>query len=630
MSIFAKSIPPAPPSDIVAWAVENLKVDGHSFDPERAPQIVEPIRSMFDLRTSIATLVKPVQAGGSTAGEIVAAAWCRFNHRLIQFNWQDDLKAKDRWKDRILPVLMSTPGLKWGGNRFVGKGADTKICEATFANCTIRAQGVIAKGALDSDTVSYQINEEIHLWAEGLLDKARRRQTRIYGAKAFDISNAGDEEGQLDLAWREGTMERWYTFCPGCKQYHRMHFDWDENNPQLGGLRFDTSAGRTKSGPYNFSALIPTIRYQMPCGFVIRDHPSERRLPGKYISENANGMPGKRSFNYDAVCCHEIKWPELVGEWLKAVRARKNGDPEPLRKFIIERRCVFYGENSIPFNGQIVINKGMVKSRNGISEKERAARFWSFDRQKGYKGKGETPHFWLVIRDFANNADSLLVWEGLCQTENDVLSVLNDHGCVFMQGCGDCTWDRDNMLSFAYHSGFNGLTASAQAQFFTVKDELGKPVKRIWSEPEPLHRLLNTNPKFNYRNVYNELKKIGEHLPDPREPRHWSYHKVGVLKLLFFLRSHVQVAGQNGIKWDVPGDASDDYKKHMGAWEVVVEPQGKTKQIVEQYRQLYKNDHMLQCEGYIAMMAAMSGILGRRLGMLGIQDTLLGVNSEGK
>jgi hypothetical protein len=618
-NIFANSIPSPAPSDMLKWAEECIRVDGHQFDASRTPQIIEPIRAMFDHQTRTGTLIKPVQSGGSTAGEIVMAGWCRFKHGLIQFNWQDDLKAKDRWKDRLMGVLQTTPGLKWGVGRW-----DTTICEARFANAVLRVQGVISLGSLDSETVPLQLNEEVHLWEPGKLDKARRRQTRVWNGKAFDISNASDEGDQLCAAYEEGTMESWFTYCPGCKQYHKMQFRFDPKEPQLGGLKFDTNAGRVNNGPYNITRVVPTIHYVMPCGFTIRDSIKERRLPGKYIVGNEGAVKYKRSWNFDAVCCHEIKWPELVTEWLKAIRAKKGGDIEPLRKFVQERECRFWGEKSMPFSGQVIINRALAKNREGLG-KDKAARFWAFDRQKGYKAKGETPHFWLVIRDVAVNADSQLVWEGLCQTEADVLGVLREHDCVLMQGAGDCTWDTENMRSFAYHSGFNALMATAQTQYFSVKDDAGKMVKRIWSETQPLHKLLNTRPKYDYVKFWNEQKKEMEYNPDSREPRYWSYHKIGILKLLFFLRSHyAKVGSQVGIRWEVPGDVSDDYKRHMGSWDVVVEPQGKSKQVVEQFRQLYQSDHMLQCEGYIAMLIAMSGILGRRLEMLGVQDTLLG------
>src|SRR6478609_946566 len=106
--IFTHSIPAARPDDIIAWADSSgLKVDGHSFDSTRTPQLIEPMRAMADADTRIGTLIKPVQIGGSTAGEVVAAYWAAWFHGLIQYNWQDDQKAKDRWLDRIKKTLES-------------------------------------------------------------------------------------------------------------------------------------------------------------------------------------------------------------------------------------------------------------------------------------------------------------------------------------------------------------------------------------------------------------------------------------------------------------------------------------------------------------------------------------------
>ena len=620
--IFQDSVPSAPPADIIAWLdAAEIKTDGHTFNSERTPQLLEPIRSMFDFDTRMGTLVKPVQTGGSTAGEVVLCGWLKFRHGKIQYNWQDDGKAEERWPDRIMPCIESVRGLRWGAGRF-----DKGICKSRFANCTLLVQGVEARGSLDSETIPLQINEEVHLWGPGKLRKARRRQTLVWNGKALDISNAGDEEDQLELSYEEGTMESWHTWCPGCKGYHKMQFRWDDKNPQLGGLRFDTSLGRTNER-YNLFRVIESRYYQMPCGFIIHDHPTERRLPGKYVIGNPGAMEGHKSWTYEGVSFHEVKWEELISEYLEAIRARKSGDEEPLRKFVQERECRFWGEKSRPWSGQIIVNKALVKDRAGLAN--RVARFFAWDRQKGYKHKGETPHFWLVIRDVDALANSLLVYEGMLQTEEDVKAVLNSHGCIPIQGAGDCTWDRESMLAFCYHSGFNALTASAQTQYFSVKGDDDKVVKRIWSSVETVHKLLNTRPAHNYRQVWNEKKKVMEYLPDPREPRHWSYHNIGMIRLLWFLRSHYgRVENKNdGIIWEVPSDVSDDYKKHLSSWEVSVEQKGPEERWVEQFKQLSKNDHLLKCEGYISMLIAMSGILGNRLAMLGVQDTTLGANS---
>src|SRR5512146_1637574 len=132
MNILRSSVPDAPPADIIEYARANLKVDGHSFDPDRTPQLVEPLRAMLLPETRIGTYVKPVQGGGgSTAGEILCAFWAAFCHGLIQFNWPDIKAAEKRWKERILACLKSCRDLKRTGARF-----EETLCEAHYPNST--------------------------------------------------------------------------------------------------------------------------------------------------------------------------------------------------------------------------------------------------------------------------------------------------------------------------------------------------------------------------------------------------------------------------------------------------------------------------------------------------------------
>src|SRR5262249_44756362 len=149
----------------------------------------------------------------------------------------------------------------------------------------------------------------------------------------------------------------------------------------------------------------------------------------------------------------------------------------------------------------------------------------------GYVHKGEMTHYWLVIRDVIANADSQLVYEGIVQTDGDLIARLDQFKCERTAGGVDATWDRNNVLQFCYRNGCHALTVSAQKEFFFHRKER---VSRIWSEPDPLHQLLGQQPRFNYKTTVNAEKKI-EYVPDIREPRHWSIHNLGAMKLLFFL-----------------------------------------------------------------------------------------------
>lgn len=611
--IFQESIAESAPLDIIAWANSSgIKVDGHSFDSTRTPQLVEPIRAMADDDTRIGTLIKPVQVGGSTAGEIVCAFWAAFSNGLIQYNWQDDLKAKDRWADRILPVLESCRDIKRTGARF-----EEMICEARYINTTVRVQGVFNESSLDSDTVPLQINEEVHLWKPGFLGKARRRQTQVWNAKAFDISNASNKDDQLHSSYEDGTMEEWEVLCPSCGQHHEMRFRFNPTKPELGGLRWDSSDCKMENGRFNYNKLERTIRYQFPCGHEIRDIASERRrLKGRYSKpKNEGAHTSHRSWNFEAVSCDAIRWLSLIQEWHSAIRAQKNGDSEPVRRFVTERECKFYSDDSRPFQGQIVLNSARKKDRDGLPG--RVARLWAADKQRGYKALGQLTHYWLVIRDVMESCDSQLVYEGLVQTESDLIAILDDHKCQRRAGVVDASWDTKNVLEFCYRNGLNAVQGSNQNNWFSHPDK----VKRFFSVMKPIHADLNVPPKHNY------VATSAGWQPHIDEPQVWFYNKAGLLSNLFFLRHHkANVLNVNSdateseyITHDVPSDVSDDYKIQNDSWELVAATKGRSKEQIEEWRQTRKDDHMLMCEGYIAMMMDIGGFVGERLQSLGIE-----------
>jgi hypothetical protein len=601
------TIPSAEPADIIAWAEANVKVDGHSFDSTRTPQLIEPIRAMADVETRIGTLVKPVQSGGSTAGEIVLAFWSRYRNGKIQFNWQDDGKARERWKDRILPMLEKLDGLRWAG------GFDKTVCEARFLNATLIVQGVIASGALDSETIPLQINEEIHLWDAGNLDKARSRQTLVWNSKALDISNAGVIGDQLHAAYEEGTSEVWEVLCPGCRGHHEMRFRWDDKRPDLGGLRFDSNAGRVAGGKYSLNRVVPTIRYQMPCGYIVHDTPTERRaLVGRYRRTNDGALEEKRSWTYEGVSVAEIKWPDLVSEWLKAHKALKNGDGEPLKNFVQRRECRFYGEETIPFTGALVVNNSLTKNRDGLEK--RAARLWAADKQRGYKHKAELSHYWLVVRDVLPNCDSQLVFEGKIDNDAELIAVLDDLKCLRYAGGIDASWDTKHVLEFCYRNGLNAFMGNQSRQgWFLHADK----VKRFYSEGKTIHGELNMPPRFDY------TANGAGYGPSVSEPMAINYNVAGLLANLFFVRDNQKAATANGvndfIRWDVPSDVTEDYIGQLESWERTAVRQLRTNDEVEGFRKVRQADHMLMCEGYIAMMMDIGGFIAERMTQLGIE-----------
>lgn len=598
----ARAIPGKPPP-IIEWAEKNVKLPGSPrsdrFDVSVTPWLREPLEMLFNGLTRIVDLIKPVQSGGSVAGEVALLYIMRFLAGICFYNWPDDKKAAGRWTSRfedIIQACAEVQALVDALPRF-----DAVDSQIDFGRLLFRMQGVFQSGNLDSDTVRFQVNEELHQWEPGHLAKSENRTTAVWNYLIFNVSNAGKVGDQLHQSFEAGTMQYWEVKCPGCSNphheansvFHQMRAQWDDVKPHLGGLRYDSEGCRLSNGGFNYNKLEPTIRYQMPCGFIVRDSEVERRalsLGGRYCAPTNDGAHlSHRSYTYEAVSVDYISWLKLIQDKHKALFARRHGDPEPWIKYKTERECKFYDPNDAPIVGKIVLNTAQNKNRDGL--KDRVLRLFALDRQQGESAKNEFPHWWLLIRDIASNGDSLLVYEGKVETDEQVIAILDDHKCNRWHGVADSGDDTMHVYLFCLKYGINAIKGGTE-QFYT--HEAGP--RRIFSLEKPLHGMINRDPLFPYAESDEGL------IPDQREPLFWLYSKVGIRECLHWLRA--------STKHEVPGDASEDYRSHNEAEERVTRQHPRTGETIHEYHQLKSRNDLYVCECYVAMQMLMAGNIG--------------------
>ena len=72
-SQFLEAIPPEPEPSVVEWARRNVRLIGsarsEAYDPDVTPWTKAVIEAADDGLSRVITFVKPVQSGGSAAGE---------------------------------------------------------------------------------------------------------------------------------------------------------------------------------------------------------------------------------------------------------------------------------------------------------------------------------------------------------------------------------------------------------------------------------------------------------------------------------------------------------------------------------------------------------------------------------
>ena len=546
------------------------------FSPDITRWTNQPLDCLNNGITRTMTLVKPVQAGGSVVGEV---AMCYFLSNGtggdMQFNWEDDTKAGERYSKRLEKILRACPKVmeRWPSDRHkASRGL------VIFPHMNLTVQGVFTESNLDSDSIRFQINEEIHNWGPGKLALAYTRLTAFWNSLAINISNASNMGDQLHEALKKGTHRLWEVQCPGCKSWHAMHAKWGKDKP--GGLRYDAEGSRRPDGSYDYTKIVSTVHYEFGCcGYQQPDSLSDRRrlsIGARYSEPtNPGSDPRNESFTFEAVSVDYIQWIDLIMEKHEALKAMKYGDLEPWIKYLKRRECRFFDPEDLPFSGSVRLSPSLKKDRQGLMGHDNfAIRFFSLDRQLGEKHKGELPHWWLVIRDTLKNGDSLLVFEGKVETDGNVIDILDRHQCKRRHGVADSGADTEHVYAFCLRYGINAIKGGKSPWY----SHEGK-VRRIFEPERPLHSMRGMPP-------------TQENICD--EPQFWHYSKIGIANRLEWLRCSPIV------KWDVPADVSEDYKSHMGA------------QVIRdgQWVELKKRFDLLVCERYIAMQMEMAGLIG--------------------
>ncbi len=316
------------------------------------------------------------------------------------------------------------------------------------------------------------------------------------------------------------------------------------------------------------------------------------------------------------------------------MRALKSGDGEPMKKFVQERECKFYSPQSVPYSGETIYNVSLKKNRNGMGDKKlfRAAKF---DWQKGYKHLGQLEHYWGVIVDVDIDANSQLVWEGMVESDSELLSEIDVHEVPHCNVWIDCTGThKKSILQLCYQNGLNALDLGMSRKTNFRHDD---NVLRFYSVGKPIHRELNTPPVFEP--VAKRDKKTGERkeIPNPEEPVVVSLNKAGLLANYFFIRNMkaaVLAANPKATKADyisleIPNDVSEDFKEQLESWQVVPGHRGSAKDdSVDGFKPRSNNDHLLMCMAYHCFELEWKlhpyyelTLLGARLAALGIPQS---------
>jgi phage terminase large subunit GpA-like protein len=604
---FENAIPRPPEMDIAKWAEANFFPNPGVSDRWKLSVSPwnKPLFDWFHTAKRI-TNCKPVQSGGSTVGEILIC-WLIANAVSgdIQYNWETNEKANDRWDKRLRPILEKCPPVARLFPMQRGKIDNTKMKRGliNFPHLNFTMQGVHESKNVDSDTIRYSICEEVHGWVEGRLEKAVHRMTAVYRGKMIEISNASDAGQQFDIAWRSGSQQFAEWRCPACGHWQIPHFLWRKGTK--GGLRFDKAGCISQDGIIDMQKMKSTIYYECEnaaCDARFYDTPQNRRMMADNLRVSAPRNPGAlsmghASYTYDSIIIHYLDggWATLVKEYLDSLRALDYGDIEPYAGFLKHRCCIFWDKNKHrPFQNTLEISAKVTKNHEGLPDRE--TRLMTVDKQAGSATRGEAPHFWVVIRDWGKRRTpsgetyiiSQLVWEGRRGLEEDVESLRIDYNVDPRLVLVDSGYKATEVYQMCYRYGFTAIKGEPRKSYtHIIPDNTGSPrrVERIYSPPADVDAFAGDIRQRGGNAVAKLIR----------------YSKEGIRDRLNSVRT------ARSVEWITPRDVSDDYRKHMEAEELIERTNKKTGNLEYTWVQNMKRNDLFVCECYNVLLAEMVG-----------------------
>lgn len=520
------------------WCEENVKnipyspIPGH-FKSANSPWVREVMEATADPDIRLVSIVAPVQSSKTISAELcLCYIIANFPGPCLWLS-QTDADAKDQAEARLHKLFSECDAVK---KLFPADRHKKKTQTVFFSNgMTLWVLGAHAKSNLQSRSIRWLIGDETWQWPNGHMQQAEARVTAFgWLGKCIFLSQGGMENDDTHRKFETTDMREWEFKCPKCGKYQPYkwsNIEWDKNY-------------RDGEGRMDFAKVRSSVRLVCEfCKHEIADSDANRRLlnsSAKFVPQNPNAPTTKAGFHWNSLA--SMSWGELAEIYLRAKESCRRGDLEDLKNFYQKRLALPWGDLEEDFTldispsgyrmGDDWESEGAVGAKGAIvppphENKNRVRlRFLTVDVQMD--------HFYAIVRSWACDASSRLVYCAKLQTWEDVEILQNRFGVFPQLVFVDAGYSTFEVYRNCAKHNWTALMGDGRRDFPHRVN--GKITQRFYSTAR--HPLVSD-------------RKCRMH--------YWS--NLGIKDTLARLRSNQNP--DEGSTWEVPSDVPEEYLKML-------------------------------------------------------------------
>ncbi len=520
------------------WCEENVKnipyspIPGH-FKSANSPWVREAMEAMSDPDIRLVSIVAPVQSSKTIGAELcLCYIVANFSGPCLWLS-QTDADAKDQAEARLHKLFSECDAVK---KLFPADRHKKKTQTVFFSNgMTLWVLGAHAKSNLQSRSIRWLIGDETWQWPSGHMQQAEARVTAFgWLGKCIFLSQGGTENDDTHRKFETTDMREWEFKCPKCGKYQPYkwsNIEWDKN--------YRDGEGRT-----DFAKVRSSVRLVCEfCKHEVADSDANRKLlnsSAKFVPQNPNAPATKAGFHWNSLA--SMSWGELAEMYLRSKESCKRGDLEDLKNFYQKRLALPWGDLEEDFTLDIspsgyrmgddwdseaaVGAKGAILPPPHENKNRVRLRFLTVDVQMD--------HFYAVVRSWACDASSRLVYCAKLQTWEDVEILQNRFGVFPQLVFVDAGYSTFEVYRNCAKHNWTALMGDGRRDFPHRVN--GKITQRFYSTAR--HPLVSD-------------RKCRMH--------YWS--NLGIKDTLARLRSNRNP--DEGSTWEVPSDVPEEYLKML-------------------------------------------------------------------